>query len=145
MQPPPRTWWERNLKWVIAGAALAFFLLLVVFVGALLFAVVSATRSSDVFQTALASARAHPEVVARLGEPIEPGLLVQGKIEVTPREGEADLGIPIHGPLGEGEISVVARKRAGVWSYEILEAHIGSQPPIDLRAPAAREEAAPAR
>jgi hypothetical protein len=140
-----RTWWQRNLKWVIAAAVVASLLLFALFIGAIFYVVVAATRSSEVYQTAIARAKAHPVVVERLGQPIEPGWLVQGRIEVSGREGEADLGIPIQGPLAEGEISVVAQKRAGHWTYEVLEVRIDGGAPIDLREPGEADPPDPAR
>jgi hypothetical protein len=142
---PERTWWQRNLKWVIAAAVLASLLLFALFIGAIFYAVVAATRSSEVYQTATARAKAHPAVIEHLGQPIEPGWLVQGRIEVSGREGEADLGIPIRGPRAEGEISVVAQKRAGNWTYEVLEVRIEDRPPIDLREPEEGDPPAPRR
>lgn len=127
-------WLERNLKWIILAAVLGFLLLLAVFIAAIAFFVSSVTRSSEVYQTAMSRAQAHPDVVGRLGTPIEPGWLVQGKIEVSDRSGEADIAIPIHGPRGEGSLSVVATKRGGTWRYEEVEVRFGgSAKAIDLR------------
>jgi hypothetical protein len=135
-----RTWWQRNLKWVVLAAVLAGVLLFAAFIAAILFAVVGAMRSSEVYQTALSRAQAHPDVVAWLGQPVEPGLFTSGSIEVNNRSGEADLSIPISGPRGSASISVVATKRAGIWHYEILQVQgPGSDPPpIDLRLPQER-------
>jgi hypothetical protein len=134
-------WLQRNLKWVIVAAALACLLFFVALLGVIAFAVVAATRSSDVYRTAMDRAQSHPEVIQRLGQPLEPGLLIQGKIEVDNRSGEADLAIPVHGPRGEATISVIAEKRGGVWRYEQLEVQFAGTPPIELRTP--QELAAP--
>jgi hypothetical protein len=139
---PERTWWERNLKWVLLAAVLLVLLCLAAFVGLIFIAVVSATRSSEVYRTALMRAQAHPGVVERLGQPVEPGLLVQGRIETDNRQGEADLAIPISGPRGEAEISLVARKRAGIWHFEHLEVRTPDGTPIELLTQAEQDAAA---
>ena len=128
-------WLQRNLKWVIFAAVLACLLFFGALLGAIAFVVVTATRSSDVYQTAMSRAQANPEAIQRLGQPLEPGLLIQGKIEVDGRSGEADLAIPVQGPQGEATISVIAEKRGGVWRYEQLELRIDNVASIDLRTP----------
>lgn len=130
-----RPWLERNLKWVILAAVLACLLFFVAVLGAIAFVVVAATRSSDVYQTAMTRAQSHPEVVERLGAPIEPGWLIQGRIEVDNRTGEADLSIPVHGPRGEATISVIAGKRGGIWRYEELVVRFDDGASVDLRTP----------
>lgn len=138
-----RSWWQRNLKWVVLAAVLAGLLLFAAFIAAILFVVVGATRSSEVYQTAVSRAQSHPDVIAWLGQPVEPGLFASGSIEVNNRSGEADMSIPISGPRGTASISVVATKRAGVWYYEILQVqgHSSDPPPIDLRLPQERIQA----
>jgi hypothetical protein len=128
-------WLQRNLKWVILAAVLACLLFFAALLGAIAFVVVTATRSSDVYRTAMARAQSHPQVIEQLGQPLEPGWLIQGTIEVDNRTGQADLAIPLHGPLGEASISVIAEKRGGVWQYEQLEVRIDGQAPIELRTP----------
>lgn len=126
-------WMQRNLKWLILAGVLLCLLFLVALLGIIAFTVVTATRSSDVYRTAMSRAQAHPTVIERLGTPVEPGLLVQGRIEVDARRGEADLSIPIHGPRGEAEISLVATKRGGVWRYQQLEVRFADGAPVELR------------
>ena len=138
-----RTWWQRNLKWVIVAGVLLCLLTFALFVGGVLMLAMSAMRSNDVHRTAMERVAAHPEAVARLGSPVEAGFFTSGSIEVNPRSGSADVSIPVSGPKGEGEVSVVARKRAGVWYFDVLQLESQGAPPVDLRTPeqvgAARE------
>jgi hypothetical protein len=128
-----RTWWQRNLKWVITTGVLAVLLCMAIFVGGIIYVVGGAMRSSEVYQTALARARVHPQVIERLGEPLEPGWFFSGSLNVTPRSGDADIGISLSGPKGEATIGVVAFKKAGVWYYDIMRLESAGAAPIDLR------------
>lgn len=93
-------------------------------------------KSSGPYAQALELARQNHEVVEALGEPIEAGWLASGSISITGPSGEAELSIPIHGPLNRGTIYVIAEKRAGQWDFERLEVEIeGLSERIDLLNP----------
>lgn len=117
-----RTWLQRNTKWIVLGAVLLALAMLAAFITGILFFVAGLMRSSDVYKEALARAQAHPAVIERLGQPIEPGFFTSGTINVENDRGDADLSIPIHGPKGEATIRVVARKDGGPWQYESMQA-----------------------
>lgn len=85
-------------------------------------------KSSEVYQQALDTAGRHPQVVAALGEPIEPGWFPGGSIEVSGSAGRADLSIPISGPNGSGTIYAVAYKEAGQWLFNRLEVAVEGRP-----------------
>jgi len=90
-------------------------------------------RKSDVFEEAIRRARANPDVVEALGEPIEAGLLLSGSFQVTPTSGETDFSIPVSGPKGKGRLYVVATKSAGQWDFSTLELQVDdSELRIDL-------------
>ena len=128
-QPPatPESWWSRNWKWfvptgccltpLVLGGAFAAFLVLVVF---------GAMKQTDVYQTALARAKADQRVTSALGTPIKEGWFLSGSTKVTGSSGEADLTIPISGPNGKGTIYAVATKFAGDWTYSKLMVKIDS-------------------
>lgn len=128
-----RSWWQRNLKWVIAAGILLGVVFLGLFVAAVLMLATTAMRSNDVHRTAMERVNTHPEAVALLGDPVEPGWLSSGSIEVNPRSGKADLSIPVSGPRGRGNISVVAHKRGGTWFFDELELRPEGREPIELR------------
>lgn len=135
-QPPYPTqhggWFARNWKWFVALIVVGLLLVAGAVVG--IFALVfSLIKSSEVYTHALAQARADPQVVAVLGEPIEEGFMPSGSIEISGGSGNADLSITIHGPKGSATIYVVATRQAGRWTYDILEVALpGSAERIDL-------------
>lgn len=130
--PPPQPvqqpgWWSRNWKWfvptgccltpLVLGGALAAFIILVVF---------GALKQTDVYQTAVARAKADQRVTNALGTPIEEGWFLSGNTNVNGSSGDADLSIPISGPKGKGTIYTVATKSAGEWTYSKLVVKIDS-------------------
>src|SRR5262245_45010981 len=120
-QPQRRTWWSRNWKWTVPLGCLTVLLScggLVILIFTLAFGVI---KSSDVYTDALVKAKADNQVKALLGEPLEPGFWVTGKIEVSGSSGSADLSIPLSGPKGSATLCVVAKKSAGKWAYTTLE------------------------
>lgn len=129
---PERTWWQRNLKWVIIGVVVAGVLFLASLVGLIVVVAMGAMRSSEVYATAVARAQNHPALIERLGAPIETGFFTSGSVSVENSSGEADLQIPLEGPLGEATLYVVATKRAGRWSYSTMQAQPATGEAIDL-------------
>jgi hypothetical protein len=89
-------------------------------------------RSSDPYQVAVARAKAHPDVIAALGSPIDEGALPSGSLNVSGGSGSADLSIPIHGPDGKATVSVQAEKFAGKWEYRRIVATLSDGQEIDL-------------
>jgi hypothetical protein len=107
--------------------------LIVLFVLGIVLIVFGALKSSDAYKTAVARAKANPQVISALGEPIEEGMFLSGKTNVEGSSGEADLTIPISGPKGKAKIFAIATKRAGRWNYSTLEVEIaGAEDRIDL-------------
>jgi hypothetical protein len=121
---PRPGWWSRNWKWFVPVGCLGMVAVVVAFIAAIVLVVFGAMKSSDAYKGAVAQAKAHPEVIAALGTPIEEGMFVSGKTNVDGSSGEADLTIPISGPKGKAKIYAVATKRAGRWTYSTLKAEI---------------------
>jgi hypothetical protein len=91
-------------------------------------------KSSDVYAEALSRARTNAQVVAQLGEPIQPGYWVTGRLEVSGPSGEAELAIPLSGSKKSATLYAVATKTAGTWQFSTLEvAGPDADTPIDLR------------
>jgi hypothetical protein len=103
-------------------------LLLVLFVGSLLFVVTRAMKSSGAYEEGLARARRNSDVVAAMGEPLEPGFFVSGSVHISGPSGDADLAIPLSGPRGTGTLYVTAVRKAGRWAMEILEVEVDGRP-----------------
>lgn len=109
-------------KWVACGCAgcLLLILVVVVFVIAVGGLAVFTMSKSEPYQEALDRARHDPTVVEALGEPVEPGLLASGSVNIDDAGGEADLRIPVSGPRGKGTLFVSATRVAGRWEYSAI-------------------------
>ena len=130
---PQPSWWLRNWKWFVPVGCLTMLILLVAFVGSIVLIVFGALKSSDAYKTAVARAKANPQVIEALGTPIEQGMFVAGKTNVDGSSGEADLTIPLSGPKGKAKVYAIATKRAGRWTYSTLEAEVdGREDRINL-------------
>ncbi len=120
--PPRPGWWSRNWKWCIPTGCLTLLGLIAAFAACIVFFVFGLLKSTDVYQTALARAKANAEVQQALGTPIKEGWYLTGNTHVNGPSGSAD----ISGPNGSGTIYAVATKSAGEWSYSQLEVEIAA-------------------
>lgn len=137
---PRPGWWSRNWKWFVPSGCFTLLLLFAAFLSVLVFTVFAALKSTDVYRTATARAKANAEVKAALGTPISEGMFVSGKTNVDGSSGKADLSIPISGPKGKGTIYVIATKTAGRWTYSTLEVEVPNRKDrIELKAEAVEE------
>jgi len=121
---PPRTWWQRNWKWFLPVSILGGLVLVTALVGGTLLFVFGLFIESDVYAEAMARARANPEVVRALGEPIVPGFWVTGTLKLEGPSGSADFRAPVSGPGGHGTIYITAKKEAGRWRFDTLEVEV---------------------
>lgn len=112
---------RRWLWWAIPSGCAVLLLLAAGGLFGLLYLVNSALGEAEAYTQPLSRAQASAEVRALLGEPIEPGWLPQGQIQLSNDEGEARLSIPISGPRGEAVIEVRADKIDGRWRYQRME------------------------
>lgn len=96
------------------------------FVFGLFTLITGAIKSSEPYKHGVAQAQSLPAVQQALGEPIEPGWLITGSINISGNDGECDIVVPLSGPEGSGQLYVKADKRAGKWSYDVLEVHLDS-------------------
>ncbi len=104
-------------------------------VAALVFIVFGALKRSTVYTEALNRARADQRVVAVLGEPIQPGFWVSGKMNVNNGKGNAEFTFPVSGPRGSARVHVVAATEGDKWEYSELVVTPSSGPPINVLAP----------
>lgn len=137
--PPQRSWWSRNWKWALPVGGCLLPLVLCGGGGLIFFfgvygAITGAIRSSDAYSEGMARARANPEVVAALGEPIESGFWIGGNIETSGPSGTVDVSIPISGPKGSGTLYVEGTRSANRWQYSTMAVEVpGRSTPIDVR------------
>ncbi len=91
-------------------------------------------KSSTVYRSSIATARASPDILALLGSPIDARWFVSGEIsQSTGGGGEATLTIPLKGPRGRGRLWVQAQRQAGTWRFSTLQfLPDGHSPTIDL-------------
>jgi hypothetical protein len=102
-------------------------------VGLVLTIAMGSVKATDAYREAVDRAQSSPQVHAALGEPVKVGWLVSGNVHVSGPSGDADLSIPLSGPLGKGTLYATARKQAGRWRYEVLEVGVeGRKDRIDL-------------
>src|SRR2546423_1787772 len=78
-----RNWWQRNWKWFVPTGCFTLFVLFVVFIASIMLLVFGALKSSDVYKTAVARAKADDRVVAALGRPIHEGMFTTGNTNVS--------------------------------------------------------------
>jgi Cytochrome oxidase complex assembly protein 1 len=126
--PPPGVTGNKKLVWIIVAVVFSVLLLAVLFVGAVGAAIFAGLRSSDPYRFAMQTAARDPRVVARLGSPVQAGWLVGGNIDLRNDSGEADLSIPVSGPIHKGTIHVVGTKTGGEWTYQKLTLRVEDGP-----------------
>ncbi len=132
-QQPNKNWFGRNWFWVVLVGCLSMAVAAVGFIAILVMLVFGVMKSSDVYQDAVARAKASPAVQAALGTPIEEGYLVTGDINVSGASGEANLIVPLSGPKGNGNVFLNATKSAGTWNFSSLVFESGGEE-LDLLA-----------
>lgn len=127
-------WFARNWKWALLLAGLGLALLLAAFVAGILLIVETSFQHSGFYHDALDRARANPQVVDKIGQPLRAGWLASGSVNTSgSSSGNADVAIPISGPKGKGTIYLVAKKSAGLWKFETLQVEVeGQEERIDL-------------
>ena len=129
-------WFGRNWKWFVPVGCLGMVLMIVVFVAAVAYFALGSIKSSYVYKEAIAKTRSNAAVVRELGEPIEPGWLISGRINVNESSGNADVSIPVSGPKKSGKVYVSAVKKLGKWDFSALEVEIeGKTERINLLTP----------
>jgi hypothetical protein len=124
---PEKSWLERHARWKIPIGCLIVVVLLGGFVAAVFTVVSTSFRRSYVFQEAIARAERNPQVADRIGTPLRPGWVPQGRIEVSGSSGSAQMEIPVTGPHGKATISLEARKVAGTWRFSTLQVQLEGQ------------------
>jgi hypothetical protein len=102
-------------KWTISGL-----ILVLVVLPALFFVITGSMKHSDAFNMSLGELQNNPEIIALIGQPIEPGFLVTGSISSGTGSGKALLNYSIKGPKGEAEVQVAAIKEIDGWHIKEL-------------------------
>jgi hypothetical protein len=128
----------KQRKWILPAGIAASLVLLAACIALVLYFVSALMKSSDVYQQAVAIARADPQVTQALGLPIEEGFFASGSIETSGPSGKAALAIPVSGSKGSGTIFLEARESVGEWSFSKLVFEVdGSRQRMNLLEPRA--------
>ena len=92
------------------------------FVASLLLSIEHTFKSSTVYRISVETARASPEVLGMLGNPVDVRWFVSGELsESYNGAGSATLTIPLRGPRGGGRLYVQAGRQAGTWRFSVLQ------------------------
>ena len=126
--PFKKSWLDRHAGWKIPLGCLMVILLICAFVAVLFTVLDISFRKSIVYREALDRAGRSPEVISRIGEPLRPGRVLQGRINVSGSTGTAEMNIPITGPRGKATIVLDARKVHGAWVFRSLYVGFDGQP-----------------
>jgi hypothetical protein len=133
-----RSFWTNPWTCGVAGCCLGCVLIPVIFVAAVgggAYWMMARSGALGVRDEAIARARAHPQVVEALGEPMEVGWLRDSSIHIDDDFGRARFSLPLSGPLGSGRLHVEAERRDDDWEIQTMELDVeGRAEPIDLLA-----------
>lgn len=120
-----KSWFGRNWPWILPlGGCLTIILLFIFGVGAAIFGVAEAVKSSEPYEYAVKSSTRNPELIAILGEPIKTDGFMEGTVNFKNSSGKVDIKIPLRGPNGTATVEMKGIKEDGVWTYEKLYAII---------------------
>jgi len=103
---------------VVIGAIAG--VLMVTFIGKVL-------KSNAPYKDSIAAVQSSPAAIEALGEPIKPGFMLSGNINVVNDGGTVEFFIPVKGPKGSGTITVKGTKAGGIWSYETWHLKVDGQ------------------
>jgi Cytochrome oxidase complex assembly protein 1 len=118
---PQRGWFRRNALWFVPTVILLPILLCAGSCGGIFYLVFSMLRDSQPYQMALARLRENPEVIQRLGEPVEDATWYpSGQIRMQGAQGFAQFEMKIAGPRGKADAYVEATADAGEWTIKRL-------------------------
>ena len=123
-QAKPGHWFTRHWCWFVPAALATVLLGCAGFVVMAVLGVFGLLKSSTPYAHALAQVRSNERVQRAIGQPIAPGWLVSGSVQIRGARGNARLLIPISGPKGEADIVVVASRSGGDWTYSELAVRV---------------------
>jgi hypothetical protein len=108
----------------------------IAFIAVLVFIVFGAIKKTDAYKQALAKVQSDQRVIAVLGEPIESGFWVSGKMNVDNGKGNCDFTFPVSGPKGKAMVHAAASTEGNGWDYSTLQVTPNNgSPPINVLSP----------
>jgi len=109
-------WFTRHWRWFVPAVVATVLLGCVGFVAVVVLGVFGLLKSSTPYAQALALVRSNERVQRAIGEPITPGWLVSGSVQISGAKGNARLWLPISGPKRQADVVVVATGAEGLWT-----------------------------
>lgn len=91
-----------------------------VVLGVLFIVLQIAFRSSGLFKVAVDAVQTDESVIAALGEPLDPGMLITGNLSLGTLS-SGNLNFSVVGPRGSGRVSVAGLKGNAEWKILFLE------------------------
>ena len=117
-----KSWFSRNWKWAVpVGGCLVIIIAFVIFAGSMIFGLTSLFQGSTPYKQALELAQSNPQVIEKLGEPVEKNGALKGSFTLSNNEGHANFDIPIKGSKGNAILYIDADKQGDAWIYHTLE------------------------
>ncbi|MGQ4276430.1 cytochrome c oxidase assembly factor Coa1 family protein [Pseudidiomarina sp. E22-M8] len=124
---------NRDLKWLIFGLGIAA--LLAVIFAVFIYFIMNLIKG-EAYELSLTAVSEHAAVEALIGEPIEPGLLVLGNVNISGPSGNAELQYDVSGPKGEATVYAYAIRDAGEWQLiRVIVDVDGARERFDVVAP----------
>lgn len=84
-------------------------------------------KNNEPYKDSITAVQTNPAAIEALGEPIEPGLIPSGNINVNNGVGEVDFNIGVSGPKGAGTIKIIGKKTDGIWTYQTWHLKVDGQ------------------
>jgi Cytochrome oxidase complex assembly protein 1 len=127
-----QSWIARNWLWVIPVGCGLPVVGCVVLLAVSIYIGINRIQSQEVYQKAIQLAKANPEVVAAIGEPMSEKQPTSVKFNLNGSSGSVQMTMPIEGPKGTGNIVLDAVQTQGAWSYRQLYFQSNGGEPIQL-------------
>jgi hypothetical protein len=130
---PRRGWLARNWIWLVPTTLVGLGLFCSGACVGIYAAVFGVLKSSAPYQMALERVQSEPQLIRRLGEPIEGvGWFPSGEVNDENDRGDARLDLDVAGPKGKAHVHAEARRIAGHWGLTRVEVTPDGGPRIVL-------------
>ena len=117
--------WFQKYWWLFPSSCFGLVACCVIFFVGIFALVGIFIRNSDIYADSMEVLNSNPRAVELLGEPIESGFFITGNLTTEGTNGQesgfADLSIPVSGPRGSGDLTIVATKWNDGWNYDQFE------------------------
>lgn len=114
---PRRGWWKRNWRWFVPAFFLGLLVLLGVCAVIVWWIVFGALKSSEPYKMALEQVKNDPQVIARLGQPVEDDAwFPSGYVNIEGERGQTQLNFEVAGPNGRARVAIRGNCMEGKWA-----------------------------